>query len=42
MSNEKADEVIEDFFPSLLSRCRIGTETLMKGGEFVFAGVHLL
>lgn len=40
MSNEKADEVIEEIFPSLLSGCRI--ETLMKGGEFVFDCVHLL
>ena len=42
MMNDKADEVIEELFKSLLSRYQIGLETSMKGGEFVFDCVHLL
>ena len=42
MINDKADEVIEEIFLSLLSRYQIGLETLMKGGELVFRCFHLL
>ena len=34
--NDKAYEVIEKLFQSLLSKHQIGLETLMKGNEFVF------
>ena len=42
MTNEKADEVIEELFQSLLSRYQIGLETSMKGSDFIFDCVHLL
>ena len=42
MINDKADEVIEEFFQSLLFRYQIGLEILMKDSEFVFDYVHLL
>ena len=42
MINDKADEVDEEIFLSLLSRYQIGLETLMKGSEFVFDCFHLL
>ena len=34
MTNDKADEVIEELFQSLLSRYQIGLETTMKGSSF--------
>ena len=40
--NTKADRVIEENFQSLLSRCQIGLETLIKRSEIVFDCVHLL
>ena len=42
MINDKADEVTEEFFQSLLSRYQFGLETLMKGSEFVFDCVQSL
>ena len=42
MINDKADEVIEELFQSLLSRYRIGLETSIKDSEFVFDCIHLL
>ena len=42
MINDKADEVIEELFQSLLSRYRIGLETSMKGSDFIFDCVHLI
>ena len=36
MINNKADEIIEKHFQSLLARCQIGLETLIKGSVFVF------
>ena len=42
MRNEKADEVLEELFQSLLSRYRIGIEISVKGSEFVFDHVYLL
>ena len=41
MINDKADEVIEELFHSLLSRYQIGLKASMKGSEFVFDYVHL-
>ena len=42
MINSKRDEVIEELSESLLSRYQIGSETSIKGSEFVFDFVHLL
>ena len=42
MISDKADEVIEELFQSLLSRYQIGLETSRKGSQFVFDCVHLL
>ena len=42
MINDKADEVIEELFKSLLSRYQIGLETSMKGSTFIIDCVHLL
>ena len=42
MINDKADEAKEEFFRSLLCKCRIGFETSMKGSEFFFDCVYLL
>ena len=42
MTNNKADEVIEQLFQSLFFRYQIGLETSAKGINFVFDCVHLL
>ena len=42
MINAKAVEVIEELFPSLLSRYQIGSERSMKGSDFILDCVHLL
>ena len=42
MINDKADEVIEELFQSLLSRYQIGSETTMKGSVFKFDCVRSL
>ena len=42
MIYDKVDEVIEDFFESLLKRYQIVHETLRKGSDFIFNCVHLL
>ena len=42
MINDKADEVIEERFESLLDKYQIGLETSMRGGDFIFDCVHLL
>ena len=42
MINEKADEVIEKRFESLLNRYQIGLEKSMGGSDFIFDCVHLL
>ena len=42
MINNKADQVIEKLFQSLLSRYKIPLETSTKDCEFVFDCVHLL
>ena len=42
MINDKADEVIEKSFQSLLSRYQIWLETSMRGSDFSFDCVHLL
>ena len=40
--NNKADEVIEKLFESLLSRCQNNVETSMRGSDFIFDCVYLL
>ena len=40
MTNNKADEVTEELFQSLLSGYQIGLETSMKGNNFIFDSVH--
>ena len=40
--NYKADEIIAEFFQSLLSRYEIGLETSVKGNDMVFDCIHLL
>ena len=42
MSHDKADEVIEELFESLLSRYLIGLKTPVKGSDFIFDCVDLL
>ena len=36
MINNKADEVIGEFFKSLFSRYQVELETSVKGGDFMF------
>ena len=40
--NYKADEIIAEFFQSLLSRYEIGLETSVKGNDMVFDCIHFL
>ena len=40
MINDKADEVIEELFESLLNRYQRNLEKLMKSNAFVFEYVH--
>ena len=42
MIQDKADEIIEKPFESLLKRYQIGLELSMKGSDFIFDCVHLL
>ena len=42
MIDDKADEVIEELFQSLLPRYQIGLETSMKCSNLAFGSVHLL
>ena len=42
MINNKADEVIEELFQSILFRYQIGLETSMTFSDFIFDCVHLL
>ena len=42
MSNDKADEVINKLFESLLNRYQNNLEESMQGSEFVFSYVHSL
>ena len=42
MTNDKVDEVIEEYFQSLLSRYQIGVQKTMTGSSFIFDHVHLL
>ena len=39
---DNANEVVNEHFKSLLSRYQIGTETLMRGSDFIFDSVQLL
>ena len=40
MINDKANEVIEKLFESLLNQYKIGLETSMRGSDFFFDCVH--
>ena len=42
MIHDKADEIIEKLFQSLLKRYQIGLETSIRGSDFIFDSVHLL
>ena len=42
MINDKADEVKEKFFESLLSRHQIGSKTSLESTDFIFDCVHSL
>ena len=42
MTNNKANELIEELFQSLLSRYQIGLETSMKCNDFILDSVHIL
>ena len=42
MTFDKADEVVQELFESLLSKYKIGLETRMKGSNFIFNCVNLL
>ena len=42
MINGKVNEVTEELFQSILSRCQIGLEKLMRASDFIFNCVHLL
>ena len=42
MLNNKADEVIEKFFESVLHRYRNGLEASMRGTDFIFDCIFLL
>ena len=42
MTFDKADEVVQELFESLLSRYKIGLEARMKGSNFIFNCVNLL
>ena len=42
MINDKADEVKEKIFESLLSRHQIGSKTSLKSTDFIFDCVHSL
>ena len=42
MISDKADEIIEELFQSLLNRYQIRLETLMRVSDFIFDCVNLL
>ena len=42
MACDKADEVIEERFESLVSGYQIGLETSIRSSKFIFDSVHLL
>ena len=42
MGYDKADEVIEELFESLLYRHQIGIETSMRGSDFIYDSLCLL
>ena len=42
MISDKADEVIEELFKSLLNTYQSNLEKLIRGSEFVFDYLHLL
>ena len=39
---DKADEVIDELFQSLLSRYQIGLQTQMRRSDSIFGCIHLL
>ena len=42
MMGSETDEIIEDFFESLLQRYQEGLEESMKGSEFIFDSADVL
>ena len=40
--HDNANEVVNEFFESLIARYQIGLETSMRGSEFKFDSVQLL
>ena len=42
MINDKADEVIDELFQTLLSRYQSELKTSIKGSDFIFDCVYLL
>ena len=42
MINDKADEIFEKHFESLLNRYQIGLETSVRDSDFIFDCVHVL
>ena len=40
--NDKADDAIVEFYQSLLSRCKTGSERSMEGSDFIFYFVIFL
>ena len=37
---DNANEVVNEFFESFISRCQIGLETSMRGSDFIFDSVQ--
>ena len=42
MTYDNANEIVNELFESLLSRCQIGLETSMRESDFIFDSVQLL
>ena len=42
MVGSETDQIIEEFFKSLLQRYQEGLEESMKGSEFIFDSVNIL
>ena len=42
MAYDNRNKVVDDFFESLFSRYQIGSETLMRRGDFIFDSVKMV
>ena len=42
MTYDNANEIVNEFFESLISRYQIGLEASMRGSDFIFESVQLL